>query len=278
MFKITDKKELAQDITKITVEAPVIAQKAKAGQFVVLVLDERGERIPLTLADWNKKEGAITLIFQKVGFTTGKLGTLDIGSNIQHILGPLGHPTEIKKLGEVYCVGGGVGIAEIYPVSRAFKEAGNRVIGIVGARSKNLLILEDQMRKICDELFITTDDGSYAKKGFVIDVLKELFEVIEKSTHTKYPGLVYAIGPVRMMQAVAEFTRGYQIKTIVSLNPVMVDATGMCGSCRCTVGDKTVFGCVDGPDFDGHQVDFAELEKRLNLFRTQEESLKVSDE
>jgi len=274
MFKITDKKELAQDIIKITVEAPQIAKKAKAGQFVVLVLDERGERIPLTLADWDKSAGTITLIFQKVGFTTTRLGTLNIGDNIQHLLGPLGHPTEIKKLDEVYCVGGGVGIAEIYPVSRAFKEAGNRVIGIIGARSKNLLILEDQMRKICDELFITTDDGSYSKKGFVIDVLRELFEVIEKSTHTKYPGLVYAIGPVRMMQAVAEFTRGYQIKTIVSLNPVMVDATGMCGSCRCTVGDKTVFGCVDGPDFDGHLVNFDELAKRLNLFKPQEDSIK----
>ena len=172
------------------------------------------------------------------------------------------------------CVGGGVGIAEVYPVSRAFKEMGNRVIGIIGARSKDLLILEEEMRKICDELFVTTDDGSYGRYGFVTDILKELFDVIEKSTHTKYPDLVYAIGPILMMKAVSELTKTYQIKTIVSLNPVMVDATGMCGSCRCTVGGKTVFGCVDGPDFDGHLIDFDELEARLNLFKDQENELK----
>lgn len=271
MFKITDKEELAKDITKIAVEAPLIAQKAKAGQFVVLVADEEGERIPLTLANWDSNKGTITLIFQKVGFSTKKLGALKPGDKIQHILGPLGHPTEIKYLGEVYCIGGGVGIAEVYPVSRAFKEAGNRIIGIIGSRSKDLIILEKEMKNTCDELFVTTDDGSYARKGLVTDVLKELFEVIEKSTHTKYPALVYAIGPVGMMKAVSEFTMVYQIKTIVSLNPIMVDATGMCGSCRCTVAGKTVFGCVDGPDFDGHLVNFDELEKRLSLFKNQED-------
>ena len=274
MFKITDKQELAKDITKITVSAPIIAQKAKAGQFVIIVIDEKAERIPLTLADWDKDKGTITLIFQKVGFSTKKLGALKIGDSIAHILGPLGHPTEIKKFGTVICIGGGVGIAEIYPVSRAFKEMENRVIGIIGTRSKDLLILEEEMRKICDELFITTDDGSYSRKGFVTDILKELFDVIEKSTHTKYPDLVYAIGPVLMMKAVSELTKAYQIKTIVSLNPVMVDATGMCGSCRCTVGGKTVFGCVDGPDFDGHSIDFEELQARLNLFKDQENELK----
>jgi ferredoxin--NADP+ reductase len=270
MFKITGKEELAKDITQITVSAPIIAQKAKAGQFVVLILDERGERIPLTLADWNKDKETITLIFQKVGFSTQKLGTLNIGDSITHILGPLGHPTEVKNLGTVVCIGGGVGIAEVYPVSRAFKEAGNRVIGIIGARSKGLLILENEMHKTCDELFITTDDGSYGRKGFVTDVLRELFSVIEKSTHTKYPDLIYAIGPVPMMKAVSQVTKEYQIKTIVSLNPIMVDATGMCGSCRCTVAGKTVFGCVDGPDFEAHKIDFEELEARLNLFREQE--------
>jgi len=274
MFKIIDKQELAKDITKITVSAPIIAQKAKAGQFVIIVIDEIGERIPLTLADWDKDKGTITLIFQKVGFSTKKLGTLKIGDSIAHILGPLGHPTEIKKFGTVICIGGGVGIAEVYPVSRAFKDLDNRVIGIIGARSKDLLILEEEMRKICDELFVTTDDGSYGRYGFVTDILKELFDVIEKSTHTKYPDLVYAIGPVPMMKAVAELTKAYQIKTIVSLNPVMVDATGMCGACRCTVGGKTVFGCVDGPDFDGHSIDFEELQARLNLFKEQENSLK----
>ena len=274
MFKIIDKEDLAKDVTQILVEAPQVAKKAKAGQFVVVVIDEKSERIPLTLAGWDKAAGTITLIFQEVGFTTKKLGTLNEGDYIQHILGPLGNPTEIKKLGTVICIGGGVGIAEVYPVSRAFKEAGNRVLGIIGSRSKELLILEDKMQNICDELFITTDDGSYGRKGFVTDALKELFEVVEKSTHTMYPDLVYCVGPLPMMRAVSELTRSYKIKTIVSLNPVMVDATGMCGSCRCTVGGKTVFGCVDGPDFDAHQVDFEELGKRLRLFLDEENKLK----
>ncbi len=274
MFKVLEKKELALEVTQVTIDAPVIAAKALAGQFVVIILDEQGERIPLTLADWDKEKGSITLIVQKVGFTTKKLGGLQAGDSIAHILGPLGHPTEIKKLGEVYCIGGGVGIAEVYPVSRAFKQAGNRVTGIIGARTKDLLILEKKMQETCDELFITTDDGSYGRKGLVTDVLNDLFEVIEKSTHTKYPGLVYAIGPVPMMKAVAQLTRDLNIKTIVSLNPIMVDATGMCGACRCTVGGKTVFGCVDGPDFDAHQIDFDELGSRLKLFARQENSLK----
>jgi ferredoxin--NADP+ reductase len=273
MFRIIHKQELAQDVTQLVVEAGQIAKKAQAGQFVVIVINEQGERIPLTLADWDKDKGTITLIFQKVGFTTKKLGTLNPGDSIQHILGPLGHPTEVKNVGTVICVGGGVGIAEVYPVSRAFKEAGNRVLGIIGSRSKELLILEDEMRKTCDELFITTDDGSYSRKGLVTDVLKELFEVVEKSTHTKYPELVYCIGPVPMMQAVADLTRNYRVRTIVSLNPVMVDATGMCGSCRCSVAGKTVFGCVDGPDFDAHEVDFNELERRLRLFKNEEEGI-----
>lgn len=276
MFRIINKEELAKDITKIVVEAPQIAGKAKPGQFVVIIIDEKGERIPLTLADWDKNKGTISLIFQKVGFSTKKLGTLKPGDNIEHILGPLGHPAEAKNLGTVICIGGGVGIAEVYPVSWAFKEAGNRVMGIIGARSKDLLILEHEMKGICDELFVTTDNGSYGRKGLVTDVLKELLEVIEKSTHTQYPNLVYCIGPVPMMKAVSALTKVYQIKTIVSLNPIMVDATGMCGSCRCTVGGKTVFGCVDGPDFDGHQVDFDELEKRLSLFKNQEEQLRAN--
>ncbi|MFH1889114.1 MAG: sulfide/dihydroorotate dehydrogenase-like FAD/NAD-binding protein [Candidatus Omnitrophota bacterium] len=270
MFRIINKEELAKDVTRIAVEAPQIAKKAKAGQFVAVVIDEAGERVPLTLAGWDKDNGTITLIFQKVGFTTKKLGTLNKGDPVQHILGPLGHPTEVKNFGTVVCIGGGVGIAEIYPVSRAFKEAGNRVLGIIGARSKELLILEEGMQRVCDELFITTDDGSYGRRGFVTDTLKELLTVVEKSTHTKYPDLTYCIGPVPMMQAVSELTKRYGIKTIVSLNPVMVDATGMCGSCRCTVAGKTVFGCVDGPDFDGHAVDFEELKKRLKLFTDQE--------
>ena len=274
MFRIVYKEALAKDITLIIAEAPQIARKVKAGQFAVVIIDEKSERVPLTLADWDKDKGTITLIFQKVGFTTKKLGSLNNGDYIQHILGPLGHPSEIKRVGTVICIGGGVGIAEVYPVSRAFKEAGNRVLGIIGARSKELLILEDKMQEICAELFITTDDGSYGRKGLVIDALKELLEVVEKSQHTKFPDLVYCIGPVRMMQAISELTAAYKIKTIASLNPIMVDATGMCGSCRCTVGGKTVFGCVDGPDFDAHQVDFDELEKRLRLFKDEEDKFK----
>jgi len=275
MFKIINKQELAKDIIKLIVEAPLIAQKASAGQFVVVIVDAQGERIPLTLADWDKEKGNITLILQKVGYTTKKLAALKINDPIDHILGPLGHATEIKNTGTVICIGGGVGIAEIYPVSRAFKQAGNRTIGIIGARSKDLIILENEMKGVCDELFVTTDDGSYVAKGLVTDVLKEFLAVIEKSTHTQYPGLVYCIGPVRMMQAVSEVTRDYNIKTMVSVNPIMVDATGMCGACRCTVDGKTVFGCVDGPDFDGHRIDFDELEKRLKVFKEQE--LKVNN-
>lgn len=270
MHKIIYKEDLAQDITRIIVESPQIAKKASAGQFVVVIVDDKGERIPLTLADWDKNKGTITLILQKVGYTTEKLGALNKGDIIQHILGPLGHPSEIKELGTVVCVGGGVGIAEVYPVSRAFKEAGNRVIGIIGSRSKELIILEHEMKQACDELFITTDDGSYGRKGLVTDILKGLFDSIEKSTQTKYPDLIYAIGPVPMMKAVSDLTKGYKIKTIVSLNPIMVDATGMCGACRCSVGGKTVFGCVDGPDFEASQVDFDELKKRLKLFADQE--------
>ena len=270
MYTIVHKEELAKDVTCMVIDAPQIAVSAQAGQFVAIVVNEEGERIPLTLADWDKEKGTITIIFQKVGFTTRALGALKEGDKIAHILGPLGHPTKVENVGEVICIGGGVGIAEVYPVSRAFALAGNRVIGIIGCRSKELLILEQEMQKICAELFVTTDDGSYGKKGPVLDVLEDLFTVIEKSTHTQFPALVYCIGPVAMMRRVAEFTRGYQVKTIVSVNPVMVDATGMCGACRCSVAGKTVFGCVDGPDFDGHLVDFEELQKRLAFFKPQE--------
>ena len=274
MHSIIKKEELTKEITKLVIEAPLIAHKAQAGQFVALVTDEFAERIPLTLADWDSEKGTITLIFQKIGRSTKKLGSLSTQDFIAHILGPLGHPTEIHNIGEVYCIGGGVGIAEVLPVARAFKKNGNRLIGIIGARSKDLLILEEPLRAICDELFILTDDGSYGKKGLVTDALNDLFEVIEKSTHTKYPGLVYAVGPVAMMKAVAGLTQSYQIKTVVSLNPIMVDATGMCGSCRCSVAGKTVFGCVDGPDFNAHQIDFDELAKRLDSFKEQEEKSK----
>lgn len=270
MYKIKTKENLTKDTVKLKIEAPEIAKNAKAGQFVIVVIDEKGERIPLTLADWDKETGTITLIFQQVGFSTEKLAKLNPGDSISHILGPLGHPAEVKKYGTIICVAGGVGIAEAYPVAKAFKDSQNRVIGILGARTKELLILKNKMQEVCDEIFITTDDGSEGKKGLVTDSLKELFDIIEKSTHTKYPDLVYTIGPVKMMSAVANMTKNYQIKTIACLNPILVDATGMCGSCRCKVEGKTVFACVDGPDFDAHKVDFKELENRLSLFKTQE--------
>jgi ferredoxin--NADP+ reductase len=203
-----------------------------------------------------------------VGFTTSKLAAKNVGDLIEHILGPLGHPTEVKRFGRAICVGGGVGVAEIFPVSRAFKEAGNQVVGIVGARSKELLILENEMREVCDELHITTDDGSYGRKGFVTDVLKDVL----KSASTV--DLIYTIGPVVMMRAVSEITRPLKIKTIASLNPIMVDATGMCGSCRCVIGGETKFACVEGPDFDAHLVDFHELEERINQFKDQEQKIR----
>lgn len=268
MYKIIKKEILAKEIKRVIVEAPLVCFNAKAGQFVVVMVDENSERIPLTLADFDKTKGTITLIFQEVGFSTNKLGQLNEGDEILSILGPLGKHTDSEKVGTVICLGGGVGIAEVYPVSRAFKEAGNKVIGIIGARSKELLILEEEMKKSCDQLFVTTDDGSYSRKGFVTDVLKE---ILERSTEEKNSLLVYAIGPVPMMKKVADVTKPYQIKTIVSLNPIMVDATGMCGSCRVTVAGQTKFGCVDGPEFDAHQVDFGELMERLSFFKEQEE-------
>jgi len=261
--KILFKQELAPGIKKIVLEAPLVAKKVLPGEFVVLIVDEKGERVPLTVVDSDKEKGTITLIFQEVGKTTYKLGELKAGEVILNLLGPLGRATEIKKLGTVVTVGGGVGIAEVYPVTRAFKEAGNSIISIIGARTKDLLILEKELREMCDELFITTDDGTYGRRGFVSDVLKETIG------STKVD-LVYAVGPVPMMRKVSELSRPYGIKTLVSLNPVMVDATGMCGSCRVSVGGETKFGCVDGPEFDGHLVDFAQLEKRLNLFSEQE--------
>jgi len=270
MFRIIKKEELAKSIKRIVVKAPLVAFNAKAGQFVMVMVESQGERIPLTIADSDKTKGLITLIFQEVGFTTKKLGELKEGDAVFGILGPLGKATHLEKIGTVICVGGGVGIAEIYPVSKAYKETGNRVIGIIGARSKDLLILEDDMKNICDELFITTDDGSYVRKGFVTDVLKE---ILDKDNNLKANSVVYAIGPVPMMAKVAEVTRQYNVKTIANLNPIMVDATGMCGSCRVTVSGETKFGCVDGPEFDAHEVDFKELMERLIFFKEKEDCL-----
>jgi len=266
MYKILTKEVLTQGIKKMVVEAEKIAINAQPGQFVMVIPTEKGERIPLTIADHDREHGTITLIFQEVGFSTYQLGSLKIGGEIYSILGPLGHPTEIANFGTVACIGGGVGIAELYPVCKALKNAGNKIVGITGAKTRRLLILENQMRRICKDLYITTDDGSHGTKGFVSDVLQNLL----KNQQQNHLNLIYAIGPVPMMKAVSDLTRPYKIKTIVSLNPVMVDGTGMCGSCRVRIGGKTLFGCVDGPEFNGHEVDFTELQNRLGLFKEQE--------
>jgi ferredoxin--NADP+ reductase len=266
MNKIIAKGILADGVKKLVVQAPKIAENAQPGQFVMVIPEERGERIPLTIADFDRGRGTITLIFQEVGFSTKRLGTLKIGQQVYSILGPLGHPTEVENFGKVVCIGGGVGVAEVYPVSKALKQAGNKVVGIIGAKTKRMLILESQMLRVCNELHITTDDGSYGIKGFVSGCLEG---ILNQPGHGSV-NLVYAIGPVPMMRKICDLTRPFGIKTIVSLNPVMVDGTGMCGSCRVRVGGKTLFGCVDGPEFDGHQVDFAELQTRLGLFKEQE--------
>lgn len=265
MFKIISKQELAPEIKKIEVEAEAISQKALPGQFVILIVDEFGERIPLTIAGANKESKTITLIFQEVGVSTKKLGKLTLGDRIKELAGPLGHPAEIKKFGTVVCIGGGVGIAECYPVAIALKEAGNKIISILGARNKDLLILENELKEISDKIFITTDDGSYEQKGLVTDVLKQLIETKEKID------LVYTIGPVMMMKTVCLLTCPYKIKTTVCLNSVMVDGTGMCGSCRITSGSTSKFACVDGPDFDGHTINWDELKNRLDLFKEKEQ-------
>jgi ferredoxin--NADP+ reductase len=263
--KIIAKQELATRIKEIVVAQTAVAKKVLPGQFIVILIDDKGERIPLTVVEKDQEKGTITLIFQEVGRTTLRLGALPVGASLAAILGPLGKPTEIAKLGTVITVAGGVGMAEVFPVTKAFKEAGNTVISIVGARNKGLLILEEKMEKVSDELHITTDDGSYGSRGFVSDILKQILP-------RRPVNLVYAVGPVPMMREVSRITRALGIKTTVSLNPVMVDATGMCGSCRVNVEGKTRFGCVDGPEFNGHLVDFDELEKRLRLFTKQEKA------
>jgi len=264
MYKVLVKQDLAPQIKLFKIHAPDIAEKAKPGQFVIIRIDEKGERIPLTLVDWEKDKKAITLIFQEVGVSTRKLGMLEVKDEILNIVGPLGNPSDIKHHGSVAVVCGGVGTAAAYPIAKAFKQERNKVISIVGARTKELLILEDEMKSVSDELYISTDDGSKGYKGFVSDVLKGL---IEKGYRFD---IVYAIGPPLMMRATSEVTRPHGIKTVVSLNPIMVDGMGMCGACRVTVSGQTKFACIDGPDFDGHQVNFDELIKRLRMYQPKE--------
>ena len=246
------------------IHAPDIAEKARPGQFVIVRIDEKGERIPITLVDWENDNGAITLIFQEVGVSTRKLGMLKVGDEILNVLGPLGWYRDIKHGVSVAFACGGVGTAAAYPIAKAFKKEGAKVVSIVGARSQNLIILENEMKNISDEFFLTTDDGSKGQKGFVSDVLKSL---IEKGYQFD---IVYVIGPAIMMKVTSEVTRPHGIKTLVSLNPIMVDGMGMCGVCRCSVGGQTKFACVDGPEFDAHQVDFDVLLKRLRMYCPEE--------
>lgn len=249
MFKIVSKMKLTPVIDCLKVEAPALAAKARAGQFVIIRVDEAGERIPLTLADWDAREGTITLVAMQVGTSTRKLSMLKEGDTLTNLVGPLGLPSEIEKFGTVVMVGGGVGIAPIYPIARSLKQAGNKVISIIGARNKDLMFWEDKMRAVSDELIVCTDDGSYARKGLVTEPLKEL---LEKGGVNR----VVAIGPAIMMKFCSLTTQPYNVPTVVSLNSIMVDGTGMCGCCRLSVGGETKFACVDGPEFDGHKVDW----------------------
>jgi len=264
MNEIIETKELSSSVKMFRVKAPEIAKKYKAGQFVILRVNEKGERIPLTVADADAKNGTITIISQEVGKTTAMLGQLNAGDRLQDLVGPLGKPSEIERFGQVIVIGGGVGTAVAYPEARALKNAGNKLISIIGARNKDLLVFEDEVRAISDELHITTDDGSKGHHGFVTDVLKELIE--KRVTIDR----VIAIGPAIMMKAVANLTRPHRIKTVVNLNPIMIDGTGMCGACRVSVGGQTKFACVDGPSFDGHEVDYDLLMTRLRMYMEQE--------
>lgn len=264
MHKIVYKEVLAPRVTRFSVEAPDVARARKPGQFVVLRIEERGERFPLTIVDADEEAGTIDLIVQDAGYSTHMLSNMEVGDEIRDILGPLGNPTEIENFGTVVCVGGGVGTAVLYPITKAMNEAGNYVIALIGARTKELLILEDEMGECSNELIVTTDDGSYGIEGFGSTVLDEMLQEGREIDR------VVAIGPVLMMRAVAKVTQDYNVKTIVSLNPIMVDGTGMCGGCRVTVGDEVKFACVDGPEFDGHLVDFDELMKRQSFYKEEE--------
>jgi len=273
VFQILRKEQLAPGIKRMVISAPLIANKAKVGQFVILRVDERGERFPLTLVDWNTNEGTITVIFQEVGVSTKKLGMLQIGDSVKDVFGPLGNPSEIKNYGNAAVIGGGVGTALMYPQASALKRAGNNVVSILGARTAELLLLEKELAELSDELYMSTDDGSKGYKGFTSDVLKNL---VNEGRHFDY---VFAVGPTPMMRAVAEVTRPYGIRTVVSLNPIMIDGTGMCGGCRVTIGGENRYACVDGPEFDAHKVDFRELMNRLRTYLEEEkESVCALDE
>jgi ferredoxin--NADP+ reductase len=264
MYKILLKQDLVPDIHLLKITAPNVAEKAQPGQFAIIRIDERGERIPLTIADWDGEEGSVTIVFMEVGTTTYRLALLGAGDSIADFIGPLGLPTHIENFGTVVCVAGGFAVATIVPIARALKIKGNKVISIMGARSQNLLFWEDELGSVSDQLIVTTDDGSYGHKGVVTEPLKELLESGEKIDR------VIAIGPSIMMKFCAKTTEPFGVKTIVSLNPIMVDGTGMCGCCRVSVGGVTKFTCVDGPDFDGHQVDWDLLFARQRIYLDEE--------
>ena len=264
MYKILLRQDLVPNIHLFKIEAPEVAKKARPGQFIVIRIDEKGERIPLTVADWDEKEGSVTVVCMEVGTTTRRLATLGTGEAIADFVGPLGVPTHIEKFGTVVCVAGGFAVAVIVPIARALKQMGNRVISILGARSQDLIFWEEELRRVSDELIVTTDDGSYARKGLVTEPLKELLEGDGKVDR------VIAIGPSIMMKFCAKTTEPFGVRTIVSLNPIMVDGTGMCGCCRVSVGGVTKFACVDGPDFDGHQVDWDLLFARQRIYLDEE--------
>jgi ferredoxin/flavodoxin---NADP+ reductase len=262
--QITQKQQLNPQAKLLKIHTPQIAKKAQPGQFLILKTKTNSERIPLTIADTDKKTGSISIVFQEVGTSTNELGALQEGDTIQNLAGPLGKPSEIKNYGNAAVVCGGIGTAASYPIAKALKAAGNHVTTIIGARNKDLLIFEEEMAKVSDELYVSTDDGSKGQKGFVSDVLKGL--IVEGCKFN----VVFAVGPPIMMYTVSEVTRPFGIKTIVSLNPIMVDGMGMCGACRVTIGDRTKFACVDGPEFDAHQVNFKELMQRLKSYCAEE--------
>ena len=264
MFKILKKRTLNENVKMMVIDAPYVARKAEPGQFIIFRIDENGERIPLTIADHDREKGTVTIIFQEVGKTTTCLGELEEGDSILDFVGPLGTASHFDNVKKVAVIGGGLGTAIAYPQAKKLHSMGAAVDVIAGFRNKDLIILEDEMKEVSDRLFITTDDGSNGNKGFVTDMLKKLIE--EGNNYD----LVIAIGPLIMMKFVSNLTKPYGIKTVVSMNPVMIDGTGMCGGCRVTVGGKTKFACVDGPDFDGHQIEFDEAMRRQNMYKTEE--------
>ena len=265
MYDIVKSEKLTPDVIRLEISAPHIAKKAKAGQFVMVTPSDHGERIPLTMADFSSEKGTITIAALEVGKTTKQLGKMKVGDKLFSLVGPLGLPTELHKHGNVVAIGGGIGLALMYPVVRALKEAGNRTINIIGARNEKLLMYENEIKSVSDEFYVCTDDGSKGHHGFVSDILKKLI------AENKKIDMVYAVGPIIMMKVIANITKPHNIHTVVSLNPIMVDGTGMCGSCRVIIDGKTKFGCVDGPEFDGHKVDFENLTARNKRYIPEEQ-------